>query len=167
MDMPFAPFDLSLADPCCEAAARLMRDLSAEEALRYHDLGSDPFDSFQPDDVRGPRSAFVMACLDGEPVGCGALRPIDASAAEINRMYVAPGLRRRGIGRGILGELERLAVAFGYRAVRLETGNRQPEAIGLYEGFGFRRTSPFGAHANDPVSLFFEKVVAGEGSPTA
>jgi ribosomal protein S18 acetylase RimI-like enzyme len=41
--------------------------------------------------------------------------------------------------------------------LRLETGIYQTEAIGLYEGFGFERTGPFGEYREDPLSLFYEK----------
>jgi len=160
--MKSAPvIDLTLIDPRGEIAVKLMRALAEQEARLYHDLGADTFDAFLPEDVLVPRGAFVLARLDGEPAGCGALRPIDAEAAEINRMYVEPIARRKGVGRAILAELERVASGFGYQILRLETGNRQPEAIALYEGHGFRRAAAFGAHASDPVSLFFEKILKG------
>lgn len=74
-------------------------------------------------------------------------------------MYVAPDVRRGGVGRGLLAEMERLAIEFGYRILRLETGNRQPEAIALYESSGFRRIAPYGCHVGDPLSVCFEKSV--------
>ncbi len=148
------------ADPRDESAATLIRALADEEAVRYSDLGPDTFDSFGPSDVLTSRSAFVIAHLEGEPVGCGALRQMCPDSAEVNRMYVLPTARRRGVARAILGELERRAAEFGYRTIRAETGDRQPEAIALYESFGFLRTSPFGSHAEDPVSIFFEKLLS-------
>lgn len=144
-------------DPHHDSATTLMRALADEEAARYADLGPDPFDSFSPDDVLTARAVFVVAHLDGKPVGCGALRQIDSDTGEINRMYVMPSARKRGIARAILNELERWAARFGYRVIRAETGNRQPEAIALYESCGFGRTSAFGSHAEDPVSVFFAK----------
>jgi putative acetyltransferase len=57
-------------------------------------------------------------------------------------------------------ELQRRAVEFHYRTIRTETGNRQPEAISLYEDSGFCRVLPFGSHANDPVSIFLEKTLS-------
>jgi putative acetyltransferase len=144
-------------DPRDEIAKKLMGALAAEEALRYHEMGPDTDDSFRVEDVLAPRAAFLLACLDGQPVGCGALRCIDDGAAEINRVYVVPTARRQGIGLALLRELERQAADFGYRVIRLETGDRQPEAIRLYENCGFRRISGFGSHLNDPNSVFFEK----------
>lgn len=43
------------------------------------------------------------------------------------------------------------------RAIRLETGIHQPEAIGLYRSYGFQEIEPFGAYKADPLSLFMEK----------
>jgi ribosomal protein S18 acetylase RimI-like enzyme len=151
---------IMLDDPHGEAAAQFMRKLAEEESQRYRDLGPDDADSFRPEQVLVPRSAFVVARFDGQPVGCGALRPLDSESAEIKRMYVLPSARRRGIGREMVGKLERLAAEFGYRFIRLETGNRQPEAIALYERCGFCRIPLYGEHIGDPVSVCFEKKTA-------
>jgi GNAT superfamily N-acetyltransferase len=54
------------------------------------------------DEVTPPRGVFLIAYLDGQPVGCGALRslpPTGARVAEIKRMYTAPAARRRGVSR--------------------------------------------------------------------
>jgi GNAT superfamily N-acetyltransferase len=72
-------------------------------------------------------------------------------------MYVEPAMRRRGISRSILIELEKLARDCGYTVVRLETGLRQPNAIRLYETSGYRRIEPFGRYCDDPLSVCFEK----------
>ena len=45
---------------------------------------------------------MLIARLNGEPVGCGAIRPMEASVAEVKRMYVGPQARGRGVGRMIL-----------------------------------------------------------------
>jgi GNAT superfamily N-acetyltransferase len=81
----------------------------------------------------------------------------DPSIAEIKRMYVEPGARRRGISRQILGKLEQLARGCGYLTVRLETGVRRPGAIRLYESVGYRRIQRYGRHVDDPLSICFEK----------
>jgi GNAT superfamily N-acetyltransferase len=90
------------ADPHDESVVTLMRALAEEEAIRYVDLGPDTFDSFRPDDVLAGRGAFLIARLDGQAVGCGALRQMEADSAEVNRMYVVPAARRRGVARAIL-----------------------------------------------------------------
>ncbi len=41
--------------------------------------------------------------------------------------------------------------------IRLETGDRQPEAIKLYASSGFEPIPRFGPFVDDPRSLCFEK----------
>jgi len=137
--------------------------MRAEALCRYGDIigTSAPPVTNEP---LVPRTAFLIARLEGRPVGCAALRPIDAKAAEVRRMYVAPSVRRRGIARRLLAELEGKAGEFDYAILRLETGNRQPEAIALYESFGFRRIAPYGCHIHDPLSICFEKKVARDAT---
>ena len=72
-------------------------------------------------------------------------------------MYVAPGARGRGLSRRLLGALEAEALALGYSFVRLETGNLQTEAIGLYVSAGYGPIERYGPFANDPRSVCFEK----------
>ena len=61
----------------------------------------------------------------------------------------------------ILAELERAAAEFGYRAVRLETGIYQAEAIALYESSGYRRIPAFGHYVGSAISVCYEKLVSG------
>ena len=141
------------ADPVGEIARQLIQDLCAEMSGRY---GTAP-SPFSSSEAAAERTVFLVARLDGQPVGCGALRRIDDDTAEIKRMYVAPAGRRQGIARLILVELERHAAGFGYRAIRLETGVRQPEAQLLYEALGYQRIAAFGPYAGNPTSVCFEK----------
>src|SRR5689334_4542222 len=46
---------------------------------------------------------------DGRAVGCGALRRLDNSSAEIKRMYVVPGSRGQGVSTRLLRALEEAA----------------------------------------------------------
>lgn len=62
-------------------------------------------------------------------------------------MYVRPDARGRGLSRALLGALEEEARGLGYAFVRLETGDRQPEAIGLYVSSGYQPIPRFGAFA--------------------
>jgi GNAT superfamily N-acetyltransferase len=130
--------------------------MRAEALRRYGDV-IDHSAPLPLNDPLVPRSTFLVARRDGRPVGCAALRPMDDEAAEVRRMYVAPWVRRQGIGRRLLTALEQAASEFGYHTLRLETGNRQPEAIALYESYGFRRIPPYGCHVDDPLSICFEK----------
>jgi GNAT superfamily N-acetyltransferase len=105
---------------------------------------------------------FLVARLDGAAVGCGAVRFIDAETAEVKRMYVAPRARRAGVGRKLLDELEAFARASGAARLVLETGERQQEALALYERGGFAMIPCFGEYAASKSSRCFEKVLLEE-----
>jgi len=148
---------ISAVNPHTEIAAMLIDELVAELTSRYADRNDDEAASFSPADATVPRSAFLLARLDGQPVGCGAIRPMSNDVVEIKRMYVRKAARGLGIGRAILVELERLAAAFGYARMVLETGVRQPEAIALYEGRGFTRIPNYAEYSDNPLSVCFGK----------
>lgn len=91
----------------------------------------------------GARGRLLLARLGGEPCGVGALKPIDATTAEIKRMYVRPEARGRGIGRALLERLLTDARIEGYRVARLETLVFMHEAHALYRSLGFVETEAF------------------------
>ena len=102
----------------------------------------------------------------GAAVGCGAV-VLHAPAGELKRMYVSPGARGRGVGRRLLGRLEHEALQRGCRVLRLETGPYQPEALRLYAACGFARCGPFGGYADDPLSVFMEKLLTAPAADPA
>ena len=142
-------------DPVGEIAQKLIGELCAEIGGRY----GVPPSPFSFTEAAKDRTIFLVATLDGQPVGCGAIRQIDDGTAEVKRMYVSPAGRRRGIARTILAELERRASGYGYSVVRLETGVLQPEAQRLYEAHGYHRIPAFGRYAGNPTSLCYEKIL--------
>jgi putative acetyltransferase len=111
--------------------------------------------------IRGwaPGAYFMVAVVGSQTVGCGAIVPVDQWTVELRRMYVRPAYRGRGVGRRLLSALETLAVSGGFATVRLETGIRQPEAIGLYESQGYVAIPRYGEYARNPFSRCFEKTV--------
>ena len=103
--------------------------------------------------------SFFLARCDGAVAGCGAVRRLDASSAEVKRMYVKAQFRGQGIGLAILQALETRAHALGVRRVLLETGTGQPEALALYERHGYRRRDAYGEYREESSSVFMEKAV--------
>jgi ribosomal protein S18 acetylase RimI-like enzyme len=57
----------------------------------------------------------------------------------------------------VLAELERAAAEAGRRRLVLETGTRQPEAIGLYTSSGYEPMPAFGAYRGSPESRYYAK----------
>jgi GNAT superfamily N-acetyltransferase len=100
---------------------------------------------------------FLLAHADDEPVGCGGLRALEPGAAEIKRMYVVPDWRGQGVSSAVLAGLEQAAVARGWHTLRLETGPKQAAAIRFYERSGYVSIPPFGAYADEPTSLCYER----------
>jgi GNAT superfamily N-acetyltransferase len=75
-------------------------------------------------------------------VGVGALQRIDATTAEIQRMYLQPSWRGRGAARWLLGRLLDDARAMGCDVVRLESLKSLAPAHALYRSAGFVDVPP-------------------------
>ena len=140
-----------------ETARALADALEAELLATYDDepgSGGLPAASiFEPPNG----GAFLIGWLDGIAVACGGVARYDDATGEIRRMYVIPEARGRGLSRRVLEALEGEARALGYSLVRLETGNLQEAAVGLYVSAGFGPIPRYGPFANDPKSVCFEK----------
>ena len=135
---------------------RLTAAQQAELRARYEG-GQEPG---TPPSAADVAVVLVARDADGEAVGCGALRPLEDGVAEIKRMYVVPAARGRGMSKLLLAGLEAAARDRGWTTLRLETGPRQPEAVALYEGAGYRRIAAFAPYGDDADdSLFYERVL--------
>jgi putative acetyltransferase len=99
----------------------------------------------------------VVAYAGDEPVGCGAFKEYAPDAVEIKRMFVQPAHRQRGVAQAVLAELERWAAELGYASGVLETGKRQPEAIGLYQRCGYTLTANYGQYVGVENSVCMQK----------
>lgn len=109
--------------------------------------------------LKQPHVLFAVARDEaGQAVACGAL-VLEAEFGELKRMFVSPRARGQGLGRRLLKLLESEASARGCRAVALETGPYQPEALGLYAACGYGRCGPYGTYADHPLSVFMHKAL--------
>ena len=157
--MKAGPFRIEVADPQGDAALTLLRVAAEEARALYPELQqATAWPTNPPTPARG---IYLVAHVGATAVGMGALRPLDENSAEVRRLYVVPSHRRLGVARFILAELEKHAQSFGYRVLRLETGNRQEAALRLYEACGFRRIATFAPYTGDPTSVCFEKPLSG------
>jgi len=135
-----------LAAPVSRA---LIEALNAELTGAYAEPGATHF-QLDPEEVADGRGAFLVVHWNGEPVGCGALRRLETGTAELKRMYIAPAVRGRGLGRRLLEALEAEARALGVRRLVLETGTRQIAALALYRAAGFSPIPLFGEYLRSP-----------------
>lgn len=137
--------------------ARLIVALNAELTAAFPEPGANHF-SLSEQHVAAGAGAFLIAYLDDAPIGCGAVRRIDETTAEIKRMYVDPSVRGRGIARALVGALEREARILNVKTIVLETGTRLAAAIQLYESMGYARIPLVGEYLSSPeTSLCFGK----------
>jgi GNAT superfamily N-acetyltransferase len=146
-------------------AMRLIAEVQEEYVVRYGGQDETPLDPamFDP-----PRGSFFVGYLDDRPVVSGAWRRRDdvealgsRATAEVKRMYVAPDARGLGLARRMLTHLEETARDAGAEVAVLETGLKQPEAIGLYESAGYVPVPKFGFYSHAPLSRCFGKRLAG------
>lgn len=137
-------------------AAALVEEVQGEYVARYGGRDETPI---EPAYFEDPLGAFFVGYLHHDPVATGAWRrrhDVEVAGtretAEVKRMYVAPRARGRGLARSMLAHLEATARAAGARAMVLETGLRQPEALTLYESSGYAQVPGFGYYKDAPLS---------------
>ena len=99
----------------------------------------------------------IIATIDNKPVGCGAMKAYDSDTMEIKRMFVPIEMRGKGIAVHILKNLEKWAKEMNYSKCILETGNKMPEAIRLYEKSNYKIIPNYGQYNGIEDSICFEK----------
>jgi DNA-binding MarR family transcriptional regulator/predicted GNAT family N-acyltransferase len=136
--------DIDAVDPRHRDAHYCLKEYFAELDRRFPG-GFDPSLSLSTDldDFRPPAGLFLVATLQAQPVGCGALRFRGAKLAELKRMWVASSARGLGVGRRLLAELEHRAADHGSRTVRLDSNEKLTEAIAMYRSAGYEEVDAF------------------------
>jgi len=143
------------------AALELILALNRELDARYPEEGANHF-RLDPAEVAPGRGGFFVARRGTTLAGCGAVRLVDAGAAEIKRMYVPPALRGQGIAWQLLAHLEAEARRLGATRLLLETGERQFESVALYRRAGFVEIPRYGEYVDSPLSLCMGKALADQ-----
>jgi putative acetyltransferase len=141
-------------DPIDERALELIRELDEEMLDRYPGM---PVYGIDVENFAGSGGIFLLLHVGRMTPACGALRPLDEGQAEIRRMYVRPAFRGRGLARQLLADLERIAAESGVQVLRIGTGDRQPEALGLYRSAGYAEIPRYGDHTDNPHSFCLAK----------
>jgi putative acetyltransferase len=101
----------------------------------------------------------VVAYLDEQAVGCGAFKPFAENTVEIKRMYVRPEHRGQRIAERVLVELETWARELNIIDCVLETGQKQPEAIRLYQRSGYALIPNYGQYVGVANSVCMKKTI--------
>jgi DNA-binding MarR family transcriptional regulator/N-acetylglutamate synthase-like GNAT family acetyltransferase len=133
------------ADPKSADARWCLGHYFAELAERFEE-GFEPGRTLPADRP----DVFLIARIDGQPAGCGALK-----GGEILRMWVDRAHRGLGIAGRLLSALESEAAERGLPTVRLYTNRALAEAQAMYRARGYVEVERFN---DDPyANHFFEK----------
>lgn len=143
---------IKIVNPNNEKVLAITEELSENLYLRF---GSDGKNSFQDWENENSKFVFVVAEINSEIVGCGAIRPIDQNIGEVKRMYAKyPGKK---IGQTILGFLENEAVNLGYTNLVLETRVKNESAVQFYQKQGYKVIPNYGKYIDRPEAICLEK----------
>jgi putative acetyltransferase len=111
--------------------------------------------------LRRPEITFWTLWQDGELLGCGAIKQLDATHGEIKSMRTSHRHRRKGVAARILQHILHEAKHRGYQRLSLETGSPAAfvPARELYARFGFSYCGPFADYVDDPYSVFMTRAL--------
>jgi putative acetyltransferase len=132
---------------------KLVQELDKDLAIRDGDTHS----FFAPFNKIDSIKYAVVAYENELPVGCGAIKEFSKNIMEVKRMFVLPEKRGKGIASSILRELENWAKTLDYQKCILETGEKQQEAIKLYQKNNYTIIPNYGQYAEVKMSVCFEK----------
>ncbi|QYH36464.1 GNAT family N-acetyltransferase [Salinibacterium sp. M195] len=95
-----------------------------------------------------PAGVFLVVEGEGNALGCGGIRQLDAGRFEVKHLWVRAAGRGTGLGRQLLGELERCAREWGASELVLDTNESLAAAGGLYRSSGFVSVEPYNDNPN-------------------
>ena len=109
----------------------------------YREMDFSPcFQGFDEELKTLPGHYFALIVEAG--LGCVGVRPLDATTAEMKRLYVRPQARGKGLGRKLAEKAIAAARDRGYRRIVLDTiAGKMDRAIALYRSLGFREIPPY------------------------
>ncbi|RDJ27707.1 GNAT family N-acetyltransferase [Bosea caraganae] len=156
--------------PLDERSQPLIEALTWEYSTRYGNYFGDPgaeMSRYPAELFAPPDGNFVLLVRDGVAIGGGAFKRYDEHTAELKRIWTHADLRRQGLARKVVEELEAQALRQGYSKIYLTTGFRQPEATQLYLRTGY--TALFDVTVDPEIykHLAFEKRIGAPAVPAA
>lgn len=146
-------------EPAASADAQhCLSEYRAELTSRF-DGGFDPSNgnNLTVEEMTPPAGYLLLARLDGQPVGCGALKRLGPSEGEVKRVWTAPEARGLGVASRLMDSLEQLARDVGFGMVKLDTNRTLVEAQAMYRKRGYRE---IGRYNDNPYAHhWFEKAL--------
>ncbi len=114
----------------------------------------------------GGRAQYWVGELDGKVVGgvgFSQLQGGDDTESELQKMYLLPEARGKGIAKELMSIMLAQAQANGYSSMYLETLNSMQEANGLYQKFGFRQVAtPCGDTGHGGCDTYYVRQLLGD-----
>jgi ribosomal protein S18 acetylase RimI-like enzyme len=153
-----AALDIDMkVEPADSADARWCLEQYYSELAARFDAGFDPaaVNNFAPAEMMPPKGWFLIARRGGEAVGCGALKRLKPSVAEVKRVWVSPTARGLGLAGRLMDQLEGLAAENGFSSVVLDTNKTLLEARAMYAKRGYREIGRY--NDNPYADHWFEK----------
>jgi GNAT superfamily N-acetyltransferase len=146
---------IAVVSPTSPAGAAALRAYFADVASRYYGRSATPEEvdaalrADPSNDLAPPSGVFVAARATDTIVGCAGIRLVSERVGEVKRLFVAHHARGRGLGRRLMGELERHARDLNLTRLRLDTRSDLVEALALYAALGYEEVPAFntGAYA--------------------
>jgi GNAT superfamily N-acetyltransferase len=89
-----------------------------------------------------PGGQLLVARYEGEPAGSAGVRLLDATTAELTRVFVYEKMRGKGGAPLLVGAAEEAARALGAEQLLLDTRGDLVEARALYTRLDFTETEP-------------------------
>jgi putative acetyltransferase len=113
------------------------------------------------DGLRRPEITFWTVVDGGVLVGCGAIKRLSATHAEIKSMRTRPARKRSGVASALLEHIIAEARRLGFTRLSLETGSADffRPARSLYEKFGFGYCEPFADYRPGPHNVFMTRTI--------
>ena len=133
---------------------KLIGELDEELLQRYP---ASSIHTLDLDKITNENGVFLVGYISEVAVGCCSVCEIEPGVGEVKRVFVKPQYRRKGIAERMMESLEEQAAECGFKLLRIEAGDKQPEAIAMYRKLGYYGIPKYGEYINDPNSLCMEK----------
>lgn len=141
------------SDPTSAESQRLMTQLSVVLAAITGDEGKGHFSS---DTLNAPRALWALARdHHGVAIGCGAIRPLSATTAEVKRVFSTGEIA--GTGAALMRFLEQNALLLGYRAIWLATRQINSGAVAFYRRQGYEIIDNYGDYVGREETICLAK----------
>ena len=144
---------IAFVTPDSEDFRRLAAELDAYYFTLVGDIQLRYAEPNRPENM----TALAVAYDGSQAVACGAWKRLSDGGAELKRLYVRPGFRRRGIARAMIAALEADAARQGIENMILETAVDTTDSHKLYLSAGYLPREYYGSPAGEANCLCFHK----------